>query len=72
LFAGSDTGGERIANILTMIETAKMHGHNPEIYLTDVLARIKDHPKDKLDILLLWKMPPSTMPLGPKARQEAQ
>ena len=36
LFAGSDKGGERIANILTIIETAKRHGHNPEVYLTDV------------------------------------
>jgi transposase len=67
LFAGSDTGGERIANILTMIETAKMHGHNPEIYLTEILARIKDHPKDKLGELLPWNMPPR-----PNARQEAQ
>jgi hypothetical protein len=41
-------------------------------HLTDVLARIKDHPKDKLGELLPWKMPPSTMPLGPNTRQEAQ
>ena len=52
LFAGSDKGGERIANVLTIIETAKMHGHNPEVYLTDVLKRIKDHPKDRLEKLL--------------------
>ena len=32
LFAGSDKGGERIANMLTLIETAKMNGHNPETY----------------------------------------
>jgi len=59
LFAGSDTGGERIANILTLIETAKMHGHNPEVYLTEVLARIKDHPKESLDELLPWIMAPA-------------
>ena len=29
LFAGSDKGGERIANILTIIETVQLHGHNP-------------------------------------------
>ena len=66
LFAGSDAGGERIANILTIIETAKMHGHNPEVYLTDVLTRIKDQPKDKLADLLPWNM--STKP---NASQEA-
>ncbi len=66
LFAGSDAGGERIANILTIIETAKMHGHNPEVYLTDVLTRIKDQPKDKLADLLPWNMSPK-----PNASQEA-
>lgn len=55
LFAGSDKGGERIANILTIIETAKLHGHNPEVYLTDVLTRIQDHPKDRMEELLPWK-----------------
>ncbi|ASV87456.1 transposase C of IS166 homeodomain protein [Ochrobactrum quorumnocens] len=54
LFAGSDKGGERIASILTIIETAKLHGHNPEAYLTDVLTRIQDHPKDRLEELLPW------------------
>jgi hypothetical protein len=55
LFAGSDKGGERIANILTIIETAKLHGHSPEVYLTDVLTRIQSHPKDRLEELLPWK-----------------
>jgi transposase len=59
LFAGSDKGGERIANILTIIETVKLHGHNPEIYLTDVLTRIQDHPKDRLEELLPWKWKPT-------------
>ena len=57
LFAGSDKGGERIANILTIIETAKMNGHNPETYLTAVLTLTKDVPKDRLKELLPWNMP---------------
>jgi transposase len=57
LFAGSDSGGERIANLLTIIETAKMNGHNPETYLTAVLTRIKDIPNDRLHELLPWNMP---------------
>jgi transposase len=60
LFAGSDKGGERIANILTIIETTKLHGHNPEVYLTDVLTRIQDHPKDRLEELLPWNMHPAS------------
>jgi hypothetical protein len=56
LFAGSDAGGDRIANVLTLIETAKMHGHNPESYLTAVLGLIKDWPKENLIALLPWNM----------------
>lgn len=59
LFAGSDKGGERIANILTIIETVKLHGHNLEVYLTDVLTRIQDHPKDRLEELLPWLWTPA-------------
>jgi transposase len=62
LFAGSDKGGERIANILTVIETVKLHGHNPEIYLTDVLSRIQDHAKDCLEELLPWNWTPVEIP----------
>jgi hypothetical protein len=59
LFAGSDKGGERIANILTIIETAKLHGYNPEIYLKDVLARIQYHSKDRIAQLLPWNWMPA-------------
>jgi transposase len=65
LFAGSDKGGEHIANILTIIETVKLHGQNPEVYLTDVLTRILDHPKDRIEDLLPWNWTPA------KARCEA-
>jgi transposase len=59
LFAGSDKGGDRIANVLTIIETAKMHGHNPETYFTHILTVIKDYPKERLHELLPWIMPPA-------------
>ena len=57
LFAGSDKGGERIANVLTIIETAKMHGHNPEVYFTHILTVIKGYPEDRLHELLPWNLP---------------
>ena len=63
LFAGSDNGGERMANILTIIETAKLHGHNPEAYLSDVLTRIKDTQVGRLGDLLPW----NTVPKAPTA-----
>lgn len=54
LFAGSDAGGRRAAIMYTIIETAKMTGLDPEAYLADVIARIADHPANRIDELLAW------------------
>jgi hypothetical protein len=54
LFAGSDVGGDNIADAMTLIETAKMSGLDPEAYLADVLARINDHLVTQLHQLLPW------------------
>ena len=40
----------------TLTETAKMNGLNPEGYLRDVLARIADHPINRIDELLPWEL----------------
>ena len=54
LFAGSDAGGRRAAAVYTIVETAKMNGLDPEAYLADVLARLADHPANRIDELLPW------------------
>jgi hypothetical protein len=38
LFAGSDQGGARAAGVLSLVETAKFNGLDPERYLRDVLT----------------------------------
>ena len=48
LFAGSDAGGERAATLYSLIGTAKLHGLDPEAYLSHVLERIADHPINSL------------------------
>ena len=58
LFAGSDAGGENAADILSLIETAKLCGVNPESYLADVLARINDHMVNRIGELLPWNWTP--------------
>ncbi len=58
LFAGSDAGGEIVADAMTLIETAKLAGLNPQDYLADVLARINDHLVTRLDELLPWNWKP--------------
>ena len=61
LFAGSDCGGERAAAFYTLIRTAKLHGLEPEAWLTDFIARIGAHPIKRLDELLPWNWsPPAT------------
>jgi len=56
MFAGSDDGGRRAATAYTLIETAKMNGLNPEAYLRAVVARIGDHPINRIDELLPWNI----------------
>lgn len=58
LFAGSDTGGETLARAMTIIETAKMNGLDPQAYLPDVLDRIHDHKINPLDELPPWNRAP--------------
>ncbi len=56
-FAGSDAGGERAAAIYSLIETAKLHGLDPEAYLRRVIERIADHPVNRVAELLPWNLP---------------
>lgn len=56
LFAGSDSGGRRAAAIYSLVETAKLNALDPEKYLRDVLARIADHPINKIEQLLPWRI----------------
>ncbi|CAN7659137.1 IS66 family transposase [Ensifer adhaerens] len=58
LFAGADTGAETLARAMTIIETAKMNGIDPQAYLANVLDRIHDHKINRLDELLPWNWSP--------------
>ena len=51
LFAGADTGAETLARAMTVIETAKLNGLNPQTYLADILDRIHDHKINRLNEL---------------------
>ena len=53
-FAGSDVGGHRAAAVYTLIETCKMNDVDPQAWLADVLARLPDHPANKVNELLPW------------------
>ena len=54
LFAGSDAGGERAANIYSLIGTALLNAMDPYLYLRHVLERIAEHPINRIAELLPW------------------
>jgi transposase len=56
LFAGSDGGAERWALAMTLIQTAKLNGVDPQAWLTDVLKRIvaREIKANELHRLLPW------------------
>ena len=69
LFAGSERGAERAAVMYTLIHTAKLNAVDPQVWLADVLARIADHPVNRVDELLpwKWKLHAETAPLSQAA-----
>src|SRR5882672_4946111 len=61
LFAGSLRAGRRAAVIMSLIQSAKLNGHDPYRYLKDVLERLPTHPASRIDELLphRWQRPTS-------------
>jgi transposase len=62
LFTGSENGGKTMAVLFTLVSSCQRHGHDPFVYLRDVLTRLPDHPKEKLADLLpdRWTPPDAT------------
>jgi transposase len=58
LFAGSDGGGESAAIIYSLIGTARLNDVEPFAYLRAVFERIADHPINRVDELLPWRLMP--------------
>ena len=52
LFAGSQRAGKRAANIMSLIQSAKLNGHDPHAYLKDVLTRLPSQPNRRIGELL--------------------
>lgn len=52
LFAGSLRAGQRAAAVMSLIQSAKLNGHDPYAYLKDVLARLPTQKNSQIDELL--------------------
>ena len=57
LFTGSLAAGQRAADIMSLIQSAKMNGLEPLAYLSDVLNRLPTHSNSRIAELLPtgWK-----------------
>lgn len=52
LFAGSLRAGQRAAVVMSLIQSAKLNGHDPYRYLKDVLERLPTQPASRIEELL--------------------
>ena len=52
MFAGSLRAGQRSAAIMSLIQSAKLNGHDPFAYLKDVLTRLPTHKASDIGALL--------------------
>ena len=57
LFAGSLESGQRAANVMSLVQSARLNGIDPYAYLADVLRRLPTHKDKDIDELLphCWK-----------------
>ena len=61
LFCGSELAGQRAAIVMSLVQSAKLNGHDPWAYLRDVLERLLSHPNSRIEELLphRWQKPVS-------------
>jgi hypothetical protein len=52
LFIGSQLAGERAAVVMSLLQSAKLHGHDPWAYLKDVLTRLPTQLNSRIEELL--------------------
>ena len=62
LFAGSLRAGQRAAAVMSLVQSARLNGHDPYCYLKDVLERLPTQPASRIAELL----PHNWTPLVPK------
>ena len=58
LFAGSLRSGKRAAAIMSLIQSARMNGHDPYAYLKDVLTRLPTQRASEIEELLPHRWQP--------------
>jgi hypothetical protein len=69
LFTGSENGGKTMAILFSVVSSCQRHGHDPFVYLRDVLERLPGLPKERLAELLpdRWSPPKRTEVPAPES-----
>ena len=60
LFAGSFRAGQRAAIVMSLVQSAKLNGHDPYAYLKDVFTRLPTQPASRIDELLPHRWRPAS------------
>jgi transposase len=58
LFAGSELAGQRAAIVMSLVQSARLNGHEPWAYLSDVLERLPTQLNNRIDELLPHRWTP--------------
>ena len=59
LFAGSLRAGKRAAAVMSLIQSAKLNGHDPHAYLRDVMEKLPTWPNSRIEELLAHRWLPT-------------
>ncbi len=59
LFAGSLRAGQRAAAVMSLIQSAKLNGHDPHAYLKDVMDKLPTWPNSRVAELLPHRWSPT-------------
>jgi hypothetical protein len=60
LFAGSLRACKRAAAVMSLVQSARLNGHDPYAYLKDILERLPTQPASRADELLPHRWQPSS------------
>lgn len=61
MFVGSELAGQHAAMVMSLVQSARMNGHDPWAYLRDVLQRLPTQLNSRIEELL----PHSWQPVSP-------
>lgn len=59
MFVGSEQAGQRAAVVMSLVQSARMNGHDPYAYLRDVLQRLPTQLNSRIEELLPHRWEPS-------------